>query len=327
MACADVTHVAVAVITDRQGRVLISKRPDHVHQAGKWEFPGGKLEKAESVEAALVRELREELDITPIDYRPLIRLYHDYPDKSVLLDVWMVGTFSGTARGREGQPITWKAIDALDADAFPEANAAIVKAVTLPCRHLITGRFDNIENFEQRLYAALEHGIRLVQLRLPQQWLVANGNRAMRDVVGASRRLCRDFGAILMFNLAVDDAISPVADEGIHLNSRRLMQTVDRPRAGMVSASCHDERELGRANELGLDFALLSPVRITASHPGAQTLGWDHFRALSEKAALPVFALGGMSLSDLQQSWKQGAQGIAAISAFWDAGRASGDNR
>lgn len=326
MACVQVTQVAVAVIRDQQGRVLISKRPDHVHQGGKWEFPGGKLEAGEDVETALVRELREELDITPLDYRPLIRLRHDYPDKAVLLDVLMVDAFSGTAHGREGQRVTWNAIDELETEDFPEANAAIVKAIKLPDRHLITGDFANTGDFEQRLYTALTNGIRLVQLRLTQQWLASGGNRTARDVIAVSRGLCHDFAARLMFNLPADNTIEAGTDEGIHLNSRRLMHGIGRPEAGLVSASCHNERELDQAYRLGLDFALLSPVQNTVSHPGAETLGWPGFQALSEKASLPVFALGGMHSSDLEKSWQYGAQGIAAISEFWNIGRSNGDS-
>jgi 8-oxo-dGTP diphosphatase len=65
----------------------------------------------------------------------------------------------------------------------------------------------------------------------------------------------------------------------------------------------------------------LSPVQQTVSHPGVIVLGWDKFRVLSDTTSLPVFALGGVSLSDMKLSWKQGAQGIAAISAFWDTDR------
>jgi 8-oxo-dGTP diphosphatase len=317
MICPGVTHVAVAVITDQQRRVLISKRPDHVHQGGKWEFPGGKLEDTESVESALARELQEELGITPLEYRPLMRFRHDYPDKSVFLDVWIVSAFSGEPHGKEDQTILWKAIDELDTEAFPEANTSIVKAVRLPSHHLITGRFENIADFERRLNSALETGIRLVQLRLKQQWLDSNSVKSMDEVIAVSRRLCRRFNAMLMFNLA-SDAIMPDAGEGIHLSSRRLMQAIEKPHAGLVSASCHDERELDHAEKLGLDFALLSPVQQTSSHPCAVTLGWDKFRALSDTTSMPVYALGGMSLSDMERSWQQGAQGIAAISAFWD---------
>ena len=71
-------HVAAAVIQNQQQQVLIAKRPDHLHQGGLWEFPGGKLETNETVTAALIRELREEVAIEPTHMRPLIRVAHDY---------------------------------------------------------------------------------------------------------------------------------------------------------------------------------------------------------------------------------------------------------
>jgi adenine-specific DNA glycosylase len=67
-------HVAAAAIVDDQHRVLLSKRPVHVHQGGLWEFPGGKLEEGETLEEGLRRELQEELGITPMQARPLIRM-------------------------------------------------------------------------------------------------------------------------------------------------------------------------------------------------------------------------------------------------------------
>ena len=125
-------HVAAAVIKDRQGRVLISQRPGHVHQGGLWEFPGGKLEAGETTEAALKRELYEELGIVVQAARPLIRVRHDYPDKSVLLDVWRVTAFTGQPMGCEGQLVDWVAVEELAGRAFPAANEPIIKAVKLP---------------------------------------------------------------------------------------------------------------------------------------------------------------------------------------------------
>ena len=127
-------HVAVAAIIDNQRRVLVSKRPAGVHQGGLWEFPGGKLEVNEDVEAALGRELHEELGIRPATLRPLIRVTHDYPDKSVLLDVWYVSRFSGEPVGREGQSIRWVPFDRLDDYEFPKAKLPIITALTLPDR-------------------------------------------------------------------------------------------------------------------------------------------------------------------------------------------------
>ena len=86
---------------------------------------------------------------------------------------------------------------------------------------------------------------------------------------------------------------------------------------GIVAASCHDAADLTRAHSLGLDFAVLSPVLPTQSHPGAQTLGWDGFKALTGNALLPVYALGGIGPAQLPLAWEAGAQGVAGIRAFW----------
>jgi 8-oxo-dGTP diphosphatase len=122
-------HVAVGVIIDGSSRVLIARRPDHIHQGGLWEFPGGKVEAGESLETALARELAEELDIRIGTIEPLLEVSHDYSDKSVLLDVCLVRDFSGEPRGLEGQPLRWVATAELAAYRFPAANQAIVTAL------------------------------------------------------------------------------------------------------------------------------------------------------------------------------------------------------
>lgn len=124
-----VVHVAAGVIIDGDGKILIAKRPEHVHQGGLWEFPGGKVDEGETVEQALRRELFEELGITLTGYQPLLEIRHDYPNKSVLLDVWLVTGFSGLAHGKEEQKIAWVTKSELSQYAFPQANIAIIEAV------------------------------------------------------------------------------------------------------------------------------------------------------------------------------------------------------
>lgn len=121
-------HVAAGVIL-RDHEVLISKRHKHSHQGGLWEFPGGKIEPAESAESALGRELREELGIVVKHAEPMMKVEHDYGDKGVVLDVWLVREFDGEAEGREGQAIQWCSAGRLAELDFPAANAAIVEAV------------------------------------------------------------------------------------------------------------------------------------------------------------------------------------------------------
>jgi 8-oxo-dGTP diphosphatase len=84
-----------------------------------------------------------------------------------------------------------------------------------------------------------------------------------------------------------------------------------------VGASCHDAEELARAADLGLDYALLSPIRPKSPHPGAPHLGWEEFAVLVADARLPVYALGGLGPEDLDQAIDRGGQGIAAIRGFW----------
>ena len=118
-------HVAVGLVLDSD-RVFVAQRDQNAHQGGLWEFPGGKVDAGETVEAALSRELNEELGIF-VDYaEPVMQIKHDYTDKIVLLDVWQITRYRGEPSGCEGQPVKWLAINQLLAEQFPAANQAIV---------------------------------------------------------------------------------------------------------------------------------------------------------------------------------------------------------
>ena len=125
-------HVAVGVITNSAGEILLAKRPDHLHQGGKWEFPGGKVEAGETVTQALTRELKEEVALDVTDSRPFMALSFDYPDKQVLLDIHLVTEFNGTAQGLEGQLIAWVTKADLIKYDFPDANKPILEKLLAP---------------------------------------------------------------------------------------------------------------------------------------------------------------------------------------------------
>ncbi|UCX03297.1 8-oxo-dGTP diphosphatase MutT [Shewanella sp. HL-SH4] len=122
-------HVAVGVIINQDNHILLAKRHGHLHQGGKWEFPGGKVEVSETVTEALIRELKEEVNLDVTTSIPFMDIIHDYPDKHVRLDIHLVTEFSNQAKGLEGQQIQWVPINQLQQFDFPEANQAIVDKI------------------------------------------------------------------------------------------------------------------------------------------------------------------------------------------------------
>ena len=307
-------HVAAGALVDVHGRVLIAQRPSQVHQGGLWEFPGGKLEPSETPQQALARELAEELGIEIAACRPLIRVEHDYGDRRVRLDVYRVDAYQGTPVGREGQPLAWVGPWAMDPAQFPAADRPVIAALRLPSLYLITGPDPtDTDAFLGRLDLALETGIRLVQLRaheLPD----ADFSRLARRAYP----LCRAAGARLLLNRD-PAAVGDLPCDGVHLTARRLRGLAERPKTPLrlAGASCHDAEELRLAASLGLDYALLSPVKPTASHPSAPALGWSGFANLVASARLPVYALGGLGPEDQERCFARGGQGIAAIRGLW----------
>jgi 8-oxo-dGTP diphosphatase len=307
--------IAVGVITDAQGRVLIARRPPEAHQGGLWEFPGGKLEAGEDTLQALGREIREELGLEIISARPLIKVRHAYPDKEVLLDVWRIGGWEGQAHGREGQPIAWVAPKRLGEYAFPEADRPIVTAVQLPSLYLISPEPPaEFTDFIEKLEACLDAGARLFQLRAERM-----AQADFESLAGEVLRLCERYGATFMLNASSEKARA-MNVHGVHLSSARLMQIEERPlpKPYWVAASCHNLEEVEQANRIEVDFAVLSPVKKTRSHPETQPLGWHAFERLAEPASFPVYALGGMGPSDLPTAWRHGAQGVAMLSGVWE---------
>jgi 8-oxo-dGTP diphosphatase len=310
-------RVAVGVIVSADGKILIAKRKANSHQGNLWEFPGGKIEQGETVSQALNRELYEELAIHVLTTEPLIKIRHDYSDKSVLLEVHKVIDFTGTAQGNEGQPICWVKPAALNQFEFPAANRPIITAINLPQRLLITGVAISVEDYLVRTEQALKKGIRLVQLRIQN-----STDSFFVEVAERLALLCENYSAQLVLNTSPKNFATvnkSYPATALHLNSQQLMACASRPVASTISlsASCHNADEIAQAKKIDADYICLSPVAVTSSHPEANPLGWENFARLIEPASMPVFALGGMSDADLPKALASGAQGIAAIGAWW----------
>jgi 8-oxo-dGTP diphosphatase len=122
-------HIAVAagILRDAAGRILIAQRPDGSHVGGFWEFPGGKLDPGETPEVALARELREELGVAVEAATPFMAYRHEYPERSVLLHVFLVERYAGEPRGVEGQPVRWVTVAEMPSAGLLEADLPIAE--------------------------------------------------------------------------------------------------------------------------------------------------------------------------------------------------------
>lgn len=274
------------------------------------------MEPGEGIFTALHRELSEELGIAPLEARPLIRVRHVYPERPVLLDVWRVERWDGTPEGREGQTIRWVSLDGLSTLAFPQANLPIVTAARLPSTLLITpDPGHDLDAFLRSLDASLAAAPGLVQLRAKTLDPTAYERLAERVL-----EICRARQTRLMLS-AEPDLARELGAAGVHLSAARLVGLAGRPlsREFWVSAACHGVEELELAQSLGVDFVLASPVRRTQTHPDARPIGWHGLHSISERATVPVYALGGLSAGDLSMAWSHGAQGVAGIRGLWSA--------
>ncbi|MBK5007391.1 Nudix family hydrolase [Pseudomonas sp. S32] len=309
-------HVVAAVIRGLDGRILIARRADTQHQGGLWEFPGGKVEAGESVEAALARELNEELGIRVTRSRPLIKVSHDYPDKHVLLEVREVDAFEGEPHGAEGQPLAWVAPRDLAQYDFPQANRPIVAAARLPDQYLITPDELEVPQLLKGIQKAVAGGLRLIQLRAPDMY-----DPKYRDVAVDAVGLCAGKAQLMLKGPLEWLGDFPAA--GWHLTAAQLRKYAPKgrpfPTDRWLAASCHNAEELALAQQMGVDFVTLSPVQATQTHPDAAPLGWEEAQRLIAACPLPVYLLGGVGPGEREQAWQAGAQGVAGIRAFWPA--------
>ena len=309
---AKIVEVAAAVLQREDGSFLLAQRPPDKIWAGYWEFPGGKIEPGETPYHALVRELREELGIAVETAWPWLTRVYAYPHATVKLHFFRVTAWSGELHPHEGQQFAWQSVEEVTVAPLLPANAPVLRALSLPTLYAISNSAELGEaEFLRRLEAALGNGLRLVQLREKNY-----PRAALRELALKMLPLIRQHGARLIINADIELA-QQIAADGVQLTGAQLAELQQRPAVDWCAASCHGAEELRRAEQLGCDFALLSPVLATQSHPGAPHLGWENFAAIAAGSAIPVYALGGLTHKDMQAAWQHGAHGIALLRQAW----------
>jgi 8-oxo-dGTP diphosphatase len=320
-----ITEAAVGVLQTSDGSVLLGQRPAGKPWSGYWEFPGGKIEAGESPAHALVRELQEELGITPTQYYPWITRSYDYEAKynaqgelesrakTVKLHFFIVTEWTGEPAGLEQQALSWQNPERVSVGPMLPANAPILSALCLPSVYAITNLHElGEEVFLDRLRSALARGLKMIQVRekqLSAEQLMQFSRKVIAEATPHSAKVFINSDLALAQELATS---------GVHFSSAQLIALEEKPQGLLCGASCHNQSELTKAAKLGMDYVMLSPVQPTMSHPEADALGWECFSQLIAGYSLPVFALGGMHANDLHLARSHGAHGIALQRAIWN---------
>lgn len=288
-------HVIAGALFDAAGRVLIAQRPRGRHMAGRWEFPGGKLGFGEDRLAGLKRELAEELGIAVRSAQPLIKLYHNYPDRRVLLDFWRVTEYTGTPQGLDSQALDWVKSDELPGHDMLEADRPIVTALRLPqLARVVPGPaalaslggsepltiFCHVaESPATQLDGAIVGSARAAGHRI---FALGDGVEAIRIAAAAGAD-----GAVLRWH-----------DQNLH---------VDREGAFLVGVVCEDQDDALEAIGEGAHFLVVAPQ--SGPMPNRE------LEKLCAVVGIPVFAGWYPDARRLEQLRIAGAHGCAVVAA------------
>ena len=186
----------------------------------------------------------------------------------------------------------------------------------LPDVYMITDDdFETVEALVSKVEHQLKKGIKLVQLRIKKE-----KKEGYAFYANALLKLCHPYSAKLVLNHSLKSF--PNLDcFGIHITSSELMETQNIPdeirKKYTISCPVHNHQELAKAHELKLDFAILTAIRQSISHPGAPYIGWEESERLVKQSAIPLYAAGGMNINDLQKVKDLGFVGVASLGALW----------
>jgi mutator protein MutT len=284
-------HVIAGAMSDAQGRILIAQRPRGRHMAGRWEFPGGKLDPGEDPFDGLKRELAEELGVVVREAKPLIRLHHAYPERRVLLDVWQVLAYDGEPQPLDAQALAWARPDELPKHDILEADRAIVTALRLP-------RLARVIGTPKELLSLKSVAAQTLLWTLPDDGDDGIDEESVQVARGAGHRV---------FVMGPDvDAIRAAATarcDGVVLDWHGQSLHVDRSGAFLVGVHCEDAAAAAEAVAEGAHFLLLAPE--------AGPLPLRPLEALCGSVGRPVFAGWYPDARRLDALQQLGAHGCA----------------
>ncbi|WPE17933.1 Nudix family hydrolase [Candidatus Thioglobus autotrophicus] len=300
----------VGVLQNSANEILIAKRQAHQFMSGFWELPGGKIEPNESEQQAIIRELKEELGIIVTDLSIHQTMVYQYTDRIVELSIYTINQYQNTPEGIEGQEIVWTNIKDLSQYKLLPTMTAFINSITLPNKYWITPSSNHqSEAWTRKFDEKLKQGISLIQLRGKVD---INSN-----FIAELYNKCAQNNVKLLLNIP-NKTFNESYCDGWHLTTSEMLKIHNRPCANdkILGVSTHDLTEALKAQEIGADFVVISPVQATQTHPDTTPIGWGAAGEVVKKLNIPVYFLGGMTINDLNKTLKLGAQGIAGVSAF-----------
>jgi 8-oxo-dGTP diphosphatase len=323
-----ITHAAVGIIQQTDEMVLLAQRPTGKPWAGYWEFPGGKVEVGETPQAALSRELQEELGIEVLEAYPWVTRSFDYPanynavgeltsvGKTVKLYFFVVTKWLGEPQGLENQQFCWQSSDDMTVSPMLPANMPIFAALKLSrtCLILDYDLLGDAQFFEQ-LNKVLAAGVKMILLRA-QRLTVEDLNVLTKKVIRVTQ--ADQAKLFLDTNMVMTDLIKV---DGLHFSTVDLMKMTDRPKDLLCGATCDGLYSLQHAAMLALDYVLLPINQLIANEVQQTGFDWAMFDQHISDYPLPVYVvidvLDGMLLMNNQHlnflhlARLHGAHGIA----------------
>ena len=299
---------SLAIIRDFD-KLLYSLRTKHPYQ-NYYEFPGGKVETNETPEDALYRECFEELGIKVTKFNSIGSVVHYYDHLQVKLHIFEVVAYQEDIYAKENQGLIY--LNAFESnEKFIDSTFRVLNYLSLPRYCSITSiDADDYKNEEiSKLYSN-----NILRYR-------SNKINTEHYCIQAEKysKICSDNNIDLILDVKYYELFKNLEFKGIHYKSDQLKDLENKKFIKLNSklthsASCHNISDIHIANKHNFDFIFVSPV--LASKLDAKTLGWDSFGHLALEANMPVFALGGMRKSDLDNCLYHNGYGVSGITNF-----------
>lgn len=298
-----VLDVAVAVVRNAQGHVLLAERTPRQVSAGFWELPGGKVDAGETPLAAARRELLEEVGLHADALSPWCEYEHRFPTRRLRLHFFQVTRWHGEARGREGQRVEWADARHPPLPLLP-SNVRVLAQLSLPP---LLVRVELVHGCDAwaacaAAAAAMPAGADMLLAApcLPAGQRVQLGRRLAAVLRPRNARLLLSGGVADARQAGLPDICSDDAE---------LSRLPARPAARAWIVEAADGQALARAQALGADAAI-----IPAARGGAGAPDWQFVRRTTEQARLPCYVAGALVVADGAVAREAGAAGIVVTS-------------